>query len=99
MARALSPFRSARLLEAFQPAPVLRLRRWTFLYETDAQEPLTKAQLASHSGSAEEDKANLQFLYDEWAHPHFGSFEEDMRMMESTGEMEQVVVRASHCIS
>lgn len=35
----------------------------------------------------------LQFLYDEWAHPHFISFEEYARIMDRTGVMADITVR------
>eukprot|EP00873_Tetraselmis_striata_P009760 jgi/Tetstr1/430024/TSEL_019885.t1 len=39
----------------------------------------------------EEDKVNLNFLYEEWAHPYFVSKEEYGRIMEGTGALESVV--------
>lgn len=36
------------------------------------------------------DKARLQFLYDEWAHPFFISIQDFCRLMEGTGKMESV---------
>eukprot|EP00238_Polyblepharides_amylifera_P001131 CAMPEP_0196573142 /NCGR_PEP_ID=MMETSP1081-20130531/3090_1 /TAXON_ID=36882 /ORGANISM="Pyramimonas amylifera, Strain CCMP720" /LENGTH=436 /DNA_ID=CAMNT_0041890755 /DNA_START=124 /DNA_END=1434 /DNA_ORIENTATION=+ len=38
----------------------------------------------------QEDKDNLQYLYDEWAHPYFISYEEYARMMDRTGVMESL---------
>ncbi|KAG2492299.1 hypothetical protein HYH03_009539 [Edaphochlamys debaryana] len=38
----------------------------------------------------EQDKADLQFLYDEWAHPYFISIEEFGRLMRGTGKMSNV---------
>ena len=37
---------------------------------------------------APEEKQRLQFLYDEWSHPHFISIEEYVRLMEATGDLE-----------
>ena len=34
-----------------------------------------------------EEKDRLQFLYDEWSHPHFVSIEEYVRLMEGTGDL------------
>jgi len=39
----------------------------------------------------QEEKDRLQYLYDEWSHPHFISYEEYQRIMEKTGSLEQVV--------
>ncbi|PNH02628.1 putative tocopherol O-methyltransferase, chloroplastic [Tetrabaena socialis] len=36
------------------------------------------------------DKADLQFLYDEWAHPYFISIEEFGRLMNGTGKLQAV---------
>ncbi len=36
----------------------------------------------------QQDKAELQFLYDEWAHPFFISPEEFERLMQGTGKMQ-----------
>ena len=36
------------------------------------------------------EKANLKFLYEEWAHPHFVSIEEYVRLMEGTDKMATV---------
>ncbi|CAK0756391.1 hypothetical protein CVIRNUC_002451 [Coccomyxa viridis] len=38
------------------------------------------------------DKAALQFLYDEWAHPYFVSVQEYGRLLEGTGKLESVEV-------
>uniref|UniRef100_A0A061SEC2 Methyltransferase domain-containing protein n=1 Tax=Tetraselmis sp. GSL018 TaxID=582737 RepID=A0A061SEC2_9CHLO len=40
---------------------------------------------------SDEDRANLQFLYEEWAHPYFISKEEYARIMEGTGTLSSVV--------
>ncbi|KXZ49093.1 hypothetical protein GPECTOR_23g25 [Gonium pectorale] len=37
-----------------------------------------------------QDKEDLQFLYDEWAHPYFISIEEFGRLMNGTGKLEKV---------
>ncbi|KAI7837904.1 hypothetical protein COHA_008285 [Chlorella ohadii] len=39
---------------------------------------------------SESDQERLQFLYEEWAHPYFVSKEEYGRIMEGTGQLEQV---------
>jgi len=39
----------------------------------------------------EQDKKELQFLYDEWAHPYFISYQEFARLMTGTGKMEGVL--------
>eukprot|EP00879_Flechtneria_rotunda_P004400 GHRR01004651.1.p1 GENE.GHRR01004651.1~~GHRR01004651.1.p1 ORF type:complete len:168 (+),score=52.77 GHRR01004651.1:3-506(+) len=36
------------------------------------------------------EQAELQFLYEEWAHPYFISIQEFCRLMESTGKLEAV---------
>ncbi|CAL8466623.1 g6159 [Coccomyxa elongata] len=38
------------------------------------------------------EKADLQFLYDEWAHPYFVSVQEYGRLLEGTGKLESVVI-------
>ncbi|CAL5227341.1 g10286 [Coccomyxa viridis] len=38
------------------------------------------------------DKAALQFLYDEWAHPYFVSVQEYGRLLEGTGKLESVAI-------
>lgn len=38
----------------------------------------------------DKDKADLQFLYDEWTHPHFISKEGYARLLEGTGSLESV---------
>ncbi|GAB5363006.1 hypothetical protein AAMO2058_000847000 [Amorphochlora amoebiformis] len=38
----------------------------------------------------QEEKDELQFLYDEWAHPHFISIEKYKQIMEGTGQLEKV---------
>jgi len=40
---------------------------------------------------SDEDKINLHFLYEEWAHPYFVSKEEYARIMTGTGQLEGVV--------
>lgn len=39
---------------------------------------------------SDQEQKELQFLYDEWAHPFFISYQEFCRMMEGTGKMEAV---------
>lgn len=39
----------------------------------------------------EEEQTRLDFLYKEWAHPYFVSYEEYGRLLEATGEVEDVV--------
>ncbi|KAK3284469.1 hypothetical protein CYMTET_6474 [Cymbomonas tetramitiformis] len=43
-----------------------------------------------NSPFTEDDKENLRFLYEEWAHPYFVSKEEYVRLMEGTGSLEKV---------
>lgn len=38
------------------------------------------------------DRKDLQFLYDEWAHPYFISVQEFGRLMEGTGKMESIKI-------
>lgn len=40
---------------------------------------------------SDKDKADLQFLYDEWAHPFFISYEEYGRLLQGTGQFADVV--------
>lgn len=40
---------------------------------------------------SEDDKANLQFLYEEWAHPFFISYQDYGRMLEGTGAFDTIV--------
>uniref|UniRef100_A0A7S3ZAY1 Methyltransferase domain-containing protein n=1 Tax=Lotharella globosa TaxID=91324 RepID=A0A7S3ZAY1_9EUKA len=39
---------------------------------------------------SEEEKSELQFLYDEWAHPHFVSIDTYKKIMRMTGKLENV---------
>jgi MPBQ/MSBQ methyltransferase len=39
---------------------------------------------------SDQEKKELQFLYDEWAHPYFISIQEFGRIMEGTGQLEGV---------
>jgi len=48
-----------------------------------------REETPSRPFSADE-KKELQFLYDEWAHPYFISIEEFVRLMNGTGKMEAV---------
>jgi len=66
------------MVRVLKPGGALAVATWCQREETP-ENPLTA-----------EDKDNLQFLYDEWAHPHFISYEEYGRIMERTGVMEQV---------
>jgi len=38
----------------------------------------------------EKERKELQFLYDEWAHPYFISYQEFVRLMNGTGKMEKL---------
>lgn len=40
---------------------------------------------------SDKDRADLQFLYDEWAHPYFISYEHYGRMLEGTGAFDSIV--------
>lgn len=66
------------MVRVLKPGGNLAVATWCQREETP-ETPLTQ-----------EDKDNLQFLYDEWAHPYFISFEEYARIMERTGAMEKV---------
>uniref|UniRef100_A0A7S0QV71 Methyltransferase domain-containing protein n=1 Tax=Pyramimonas obovata TaxID=1411642 RepID=A0A7S0QV71_9CHLO len=66
------------MVRVLKPGGNLAIATWCQREETP-ETPLT-----------EEDNENLQFLYDEWAHPYFISFEEYARIMEATGTMEKV---------
>lgn len=66
------------MVRVLAPGGALAVATWCQREETP-ETPLT-----------EEDKDNLQFLYDEWAHPYFISYEEYARIMEATGTMEKV---------
>jgi MPBQ/MSBQ methyltransferase len=67
------------MVRVLAPGGSLAVATWCQREET-AEKPLTS-----------EDKDNLQFLYDEWAHPYFVSYEEYARIMEATGSMDKVV--------
>lgn len=67
------------MVRVLAPGGSLAVATWCQREET-AEKPLTL-----------EDKDNLQFLYDEWAHPYFVSYEEYARIMETTGSMDKVV--------
>ena len=41
---------------------------------------------------SDSERARLQFLYDEWAHPYFVSVEEYGRMLSATGELRDVAI-------
>eukprot|EP00884_Botryococcus_braunii_P011258 jgi/Botrbrau1/20132/Bobra.0173s0034.1 len=68
------------MTRVLKPGGTLVLATWCQREETP-DNPLT-----------ETDKNNLQFLYDEWAHPYFISIEAYKRLMEGTGQYESVEI-------
>lgn len=68
------------MTRVLKPGGTLVLATWCQREETP-QNPYT-----------ETDKSNLQFLYDEWAHPYFISIEAYKRIMEGTGQYESVEI-------
>ena len=70
------------MVRVLKPGGKLAVATWCQRESTGGAAPLTQ-----------EDRENLQFLYDEWAHPMFIPYEEYGRIMERTGLMEDVSVR------
>jgi ubiquinone/menaquinone biosynthesis C-methylase UbiE len=70
------------MVRVLKPGGKLAVATWCQRESTGGAPPLTK-----------EDQENLQFLYDEWAHPMFIPYEEYARIMERTGLMQDVSVR------
>lgn len=66
------------MVRVLKPGGTLVIACWCQREETPDR-PLT-----------EKDKRDLQFLYDEWAHPFFISIEEFVRLMRGTGKMVDV---------
>lgn len=78
-----SPYRSVpcpryveEMTRVLKPGGTLVIATWCQREET-AERPFT-----------EQDKTDLQFLYEEWAHPYFVSIEEYGRLMNGTGKLE-----------
>ncbi|KAG1672142.1 hypothetical protein FOA52_001730 [Chlamydomonas sp. UWO 241] len=66
------------MVRVLKPGGTLVIACWCQREETP-ERPLTP-----------NDKKDLQFLYDEWAHPYFISIQEFERLMEGSGKMEAV---------
>lgn len=68
------------MVRVLKPGGALAVATWCQREETP-EAPLSQ-----------KDRSNLQFLYDEWAHPHFVSYQEYMRIMHRTGAMTDIQV-------
>jgi MPBQ/MSBQ methyltransferase len=68
------------MIRVLKPGGTLVIATWCQREETP-QKPFS-----------EDDKARLQFLYDEWAHPYFVSKEEYGRIAAKSGNMDDVVI-------
>jgi len=66
------------MVRVLKPGGALAVATWCQREETP-EAPLSQ-----------KDRSNLQFLYDEWAHPHFVSYQEYMRIMHRTGVMTDI---------
>ena len=71
------------LQRVLKPGGTLVVATWC-QREADAVKPITSSE-----------QKELNFLYEEWAHPYFVSYEEYARLMEGTGNLEKV--RAGCC--
>lgn len=68
-----------QMTRVLAPGGTMAIATWCQREET-ADNPLT-----------DKDKADLQFLYDEWAHPFFISYEQYGRLLQGTGAFAEVV--------
>ena len=67
------------MIRVLKPGGVLVVATWCQRDADETKNPFT-----------EDEKKNLQFLYEEWAHPYFVSYEEYERLMRNTHVMEKV---------
>ncbi|KAG7673882.1 putative 2-methyl-6-phytyl-1,4-hydroquinone methyltransferase [Nannochloris sp. 'desiccata'] len=68
------------MIRVLKPGGTLVIATWCQREETE------------NNPFSEDDKARLQFLYDEWAHPYFVSKEEYGRIAAKSGKMDDVVI-------
>ena len=67
------------MIRVLKPGGVLVIATWCQREADETTNPFT-----------EDEKKNLQFLYEEWAHPYFVSYEDYERLMRNTNVMEKV---------